>query len=98
MNTNKITQRLDTVRTVASVLQYPIYFCLLVIIAFCLCSYFAYKPLWLLYATVGAFITIPTLLVPMTVLAVYAVWLQRLELENEDFMYIDYSGTLKGNQ
>ena len=79
MNTDKITQRLDAARTAASVLQYPTYFCLLEFIAFCLCSHFGYKPLWLLNATVGVVIAISILLVSMTVLTVYAVRLQRLE-------------------
>ncbi|MBR5941202.1 MAG: hypothetical protein IKZ88_08065 [Neisseriaceae bacterium] len=90
MNTDKITQRLDAARTAASVLQYPIYFCVLEFIAFCLCSHFGYKPLWLMNATVGALIAIPIFLVLITVLAVYAVRLQFLELKNEDFMYVDY--------
>lgn len=86
--THKITQRLNCTRTILSLFQYPIYACFFELLAFGICSYFAYKPAWLIYATAIVFIALPVLLLLTIAVGLYSMWLEHLE--DKELLSVDY--------
>ena len=62
MDYDKIIKRQNTTNAILNVLQYSAWACLLVIVILAVCASLGYKAVWLLHATVIAFLDLPVLL------------------------------------
>ena len=79
MDYDKIIKRQNTTNAIFTVLQYAAWVCLLAIVILAVCASIGYKAVWLLHATVIAFLDLPVLLLLITIFGIYSVWLQYLE-------------------